>query len=455
MWAWSRARAKRLLAQIDVSRDHDRVGIDQRWYWAAPLLIDATLGGDASRAFRDIPWLGWEWSGSGEGVDAADHTGAALWERHVAEAQAVFEDGIALGRRPRDLAAVVALIGLAGPGNVAFRSFGRTVPGADADEQLLKAAQLGWGIRRLFNTPEAIAIVDALYPNLAYWQASLNYALNGNLQAVFDEWAHVMAEDAGAGRGADDAALERTAKRMSSALSVGTGRVEVDTLDDRPHEAWRTHFGVRYGQANDSGGRDSAHPQAVRRAFNSPFWPFVLATTSVGQEGLDFHTYCHAVVHWNLPPTRSTSNNVKDGSTGTRATPCGANVAEHHAGAAIRSAELDPWMAAFDAAVLARPASEDDLVPYWLQHGSAVIERYVPALPLSRDAERFERVRHLVTLYRLAFGQPRQDDLLAYLQQTLGQADAEDLAEVLKIDLAPPRRDDVAQGRRPASAGGS
>jgi ERCC4-related helicase len=42
----------------------------------------------------------------------------------------------------------------------------------------------------------------------------------------------------------------------------------------------------------------SAH---LRRAFNSPFWPFVLTSTSVGQEGLDFHLYCHAVVHWNLP----------------------------------------------------------------------------------------------------------------------------------------------------------
>ena len=39
----------------------------------------------------------------------------------------------------------------------------------------------------------------------------------------------------------------------------------------------------------------------LRRAFNSPFWPFVLTSTSVGQEGLDFHLYCHAVVHWNLP----------------------------------------------------------------------------------------------------------------------------------------------------------
>src|SRR5690606_1479283 len=29
--------------------------------------------------------------------------------------------------------------------------------------------------------------------------------------------------------------------------------------------------------------------------------PFVLATTSIGQEGLDFHQYCRKVVHWNLP----------------------------------------------------------------------------------------------------------------------------------------------------------
>ena len=39
----------------------------------------------------------------------------------------------------------------------------------------------------------------------------------------------------------------------------------------------------------------------VREAFNSPFWPFVLTTTSVGQEGLDFHLYCRDIVHWNLP----------------------------------------------------------------------------------------------------------------------------------------------------------
>jgi len=44
-----------------------------------------------------------------------------------------------------------------------------------------------------------------------------------------------------------------------------------------------------------------ARADAVREAFNSPFRPFILASTTIEQEGLDFHTWCHAVVHWNLP----------------------------------------------------------------------------------------------------------------------------------------------------------
>lgn len=39
----------------------------------------------------------------------------------------------------------------------------------------------------------------------------------------------------------------------------------------------------------------------LRAAFNSPFRPYVLATTSIGQEGLDFHVYCNHVVHRDLP----------------------------------------------------------------------------------------------------------------------------------------------------------
>jgi len=39
----------------------------------------------------------------------------------------------------------------------------------------------------------------------------------------------------------------------------------------------------------------------VRRSFNSPFYPFVLVTTSIGAEGLDYHQYCNRLVHYTKP----------------------------------------------------------------------------------------------------------------------------------------------------------
>src|ERR1700730_17388439 len=41
----------------------------------------------------------------------------------------------------------------------------------------------------------------------------------------------------------------------------------------------------------------------MRRSFNAPFWPHVLTTTSLGQEGLDFHVWCRQLLHWDLCPS--------------------------------------------------------------------------------------------------------------------------------------------------------
>ena len=38
-----------------------------------------------------------------------------------------------------------------------------------------------------------------------------------------------------------------------------------------------------------------------RDAFNTPFLPFVLMTTSIGTEGLDFHLYCNRLAHYTCP----------------------------------------------------------------------------------------------------------------------------------------------------------
>jgi hypothetical protein len=58
----------------------------------------------------------------------------------------------------------------------------------------------------------------------------------------------------------------------------------------------RCRFAQRFGESDSEDGTEKTREGALRDAFNSPFRPFVLASTSIGQEGLDFHPYCHALV---------------------------------------------------------------------------------------------------------------------------------------------------------------
>ena len=66
---------------------------------------------------------------------------------------------------------------------------------------------------------------------------------------------------------------------------------------------FNARFALRYGSAKGTVKTDERSVERmsdVQAAFNSPFWPMVLASTSVGQEGIDFHWWCHSLVHWNL-----------------------------------------------------------------------------------------------------------------------------------------------------------
>jgi hypothetical protein len=113
-------------------------------------------------------------------------------------------------------------------------------------------------------------------------------------------------------------------------------------------------------------------------------------------------------------------------------------VAERHRGAALSSRAADPWTAMFaEAARNAKRGPLRDIEPYWVYDGAAHNERHLPLLPLSRDAQQFVRLRRSLAAYRLVFGQPRQEDLVAYLGE---HVDPEQLAEMvnhLRIDLFP------------------
>jgi hypothetical protein len=88
-----------------------------------------------------------------------------------------------------------------------------------------------------------------------------------------------------------------------------------------------------------------------------------------------------------------------------------------------------PWTAILESA---EGEANDDggLSPWWVMPG-AKITSHVFAMQFSRDHRRYERLRMLRTLYRLALGQHNQEDLL----ESLGQASRERQQELAKMTL--------------------
>jgi len=102
----------------------------------------------------------------------------------------------------------------------------------------------------------------------------------------------------------------------------------------------------------------------------------------------------------------------------------------------------DPWSGLFDLAVpeTPTPTGSGEMIPYWVfPEGPAKIERHVPVLPFSYEAAALPRLRKALAAYRLAFGQPRQEELVEFLGADRSDADLLESASRLRVDLSPPR----------------
>ncbi|WP_172330342.1 hypothetical protein [Mangrovicoccus sp. HB161399] len=68
------------------------------------------------------------------------------------------------------------------------------------------------------------------------------------------------------------------------------------------------------------------------------------------------------------------------------------------------------------------------------------MQSVVPLPPFSREVGRLAWLRRSVAVYWLAFGRPRQDDLLAWLQYLDPQAMPPEKLAALQISLRPAAR---------------
>ena len=415
------------------------------WYAVAPLLLDR-------ESPASLHWLHGPPALGGD-EEAGEST---LWQTLAARVRSGLSDPSSMGRPPRDLLEVMAALATGSPANATLRALSRIMSTSPTDaglkEQAMKAAH---AFRSLFRTPVAEGLLRNVYvPGVPggereYWRRVLAYALEGGLAAVLDEFFHVTRESRGGGGGAATLveALCQAVQLAARPLAISEWESTPGGVQRRPF-AMRQHFARRY--VSDRGGaadqQAGLHLDDVRASFNSPFWPFVLGTTSIGQEGLDFHWYCHAVVHWNLPPNpvdleqREGRVHRYHGHAIRKniAQKVGARAIEQARDALARGERLSPWELAYD---LADDDYERDggLVPHWVfTEGESRIQRHSPVLPMSRDADRVDELRRSLAVYRMVFGQPRQDDLLEFILREVPEDRTDSVASALTVDLSPP-----------------
>lgn len=430
---------------------HSTAQSDERWYWAAPLLLDLQHDGQSTRQWLAQPKFASVWVGDASREEETD----SHWADHVGLLQRSQRLTPPLGTPPSDLVAVVAAMALASPGTAALRALQRGSWG-DAIEVRNAAARIGWAMRNLFNLPDSIANLRGQSEREPYWLHVLEYCAEGCFQAVFDEYVHVLRDVIGVGTDMTAEALEKLAEAACGAIGIRPAGLAMDDIRiDRNRSGFelstarlRSKYAMAFlefkagdtGTASKEELTEATRGEKVREAFNSPFWPFVLLTTSVGQEGLDFHPYCHAVVHWNLPSNPVDLEQREGRIHRYKGHAVRRNVAACFASAVLDEAPADPWNELFDKACAGRDTGATDLVPFWLYpvEGGARIERHIVALPLSRDQIRLQDLRRTLAVYRMVFGQPRQDDLIECVLSHLPEEQIQSFVAQLRVDLSPP-----------------
>lgn len=400
---------------------------DRRWYYLAPLFMDGA--GYVS-----------DWLNSDESLSVYDEDDDRTkrqkgFQTHLKTLRDLYREmnygrNVTLGKRPDDLVDVLVDMAIASPAVCINRTYTSYAAGGRRFDSALPSQIAKLFINRM-NTVESTAAVELACgkkSDEAHWQNVLTYCKRGNIQAMFDEYAHLLVS----GMDDDEEVVPKLHAAIAESMDFRTTVYNVDTFPafasraigkkERP-TGIRTHFAVAFTKGEGKE-KDTDRKKAVRNAFNSPFRPFVLASTSIGQEGLDFHNYCRRIVHWNLPSNPIDLEQREGRINRFECLAIRQNVAKRYGSTMFKK---DVWAELFEEAKrVEKTGGCSDLIPYWgLRESGDMfrIERIVPLYPFSRDEIAYERLIKILSLYRLTLGQARQEELLEYIFQNCEEPD--------------------------------
>lgn len=405
------------------------VGDWKRWFWLAPLLFDkATNRAQSMRSWLEngIQKSDVALDSEEEEPDKDETSGRA---RHFNFASTAFEDRLVrapklTGSQLHEVCSHLADLIVGSPAICFLRSVRNQHFAGEGDidqiDNISAAYHVASSFLSLFNKPESIAVVRLhTTSEFDYHHRVLAYCIDGNIQSMLDEYVYLL------GSGENLQTVDAVANFISDVLSVRTANTEVDDLKSFLHSAneekkvkksIRAHYAVDFGTqriGTGNGGRQIN----IRQAFNSPFRPFVLASTSIGQEGLDFHLYCRKIFHWNLPSNPIDFEQREGRIHRYQGLVIRLNLAEKYKNQiSVDANSRNLWKRLFEVAAQEKNDAPFpcDLVPFWHTETSKniSIERFVPLYPFSRDIAKFENMIKVLTFYRLTFGQPRQEELV-------------------------------------------
>ncbi|WP_441286878.1 DEAD/DEAH box helicase [Sorangium sp. KYC3313] len=423
--------------------------------------LEEILDVDDARERREPAWK-WAlhlertaptWEALREGIEQAadelraEHRGVATACAHLLEAPYGKIEGVPSPAELDDLAEHA----LTAPGMVLWRARTRVFGAAqDPAASIARVARITLvALRTYLDAPEWHRILAAQAARRPAWKrraatqpypGALRRAVwDGNLEAVLDEYL-VSLQGLGH-RSPSGEGDEKALSELGNVLAIRGVRLEVDGLGPkRTKLPLRCHAALPFGLTSSEASADSGErlrSDTVREAFNSPFRPMALVTTSIGQEGLDFHRYCGHVVHWDLP-----SNPVDLEQREGRVARYGGLSVRQALAARIGELARDrsPWHLLAER--FRDRESAGGLVPWWDFDGARI--RHTIVRPsFSEQERRLAELEDALALYRYALGQPDQEALVRALERRIAGADdheRERLREWLReaaLDLCP------------------
>ena len=148
----------------------------------------------------------------------------------------------------------------------------------------------------LFKGDVGRAAVRSVYPEKPYTCAVEQYCEDGCFKDMIEEYIDLLAGE----YGKTDAAMARAVRRAAG-LRISSPKLYVRgdnpcRISEKSIQA-ANRFAVGLFPENETGSDLTRRMGNIKGAFNSPFWPFVFTSTSIGAEGIDLHWY----VHWSIP----------------------------------------------------------------------------------------------------------------------------------------------------------